>query len=116
MELIEVRNISNGLFFPQREFVLVENKQTVCKLMAMEIKEGSWLDLTVATNRKYQNKGYATAGLKMLIEWAMRNGYKKVTLTNLFGSKKVNRIAEELKFVKDKQNTWSKSITGPLEL
>ena len=116
MELVEVCKKMDDLFFPQREFVLVEGKDTICNLMAMEIAAESRLDLTVTTNPKYQHKGYATAGLKLLIKWAIQNGYKKVTLTNLFGSRAIDKIAKNLHFTKENQNTWSKSITGPLNI
>ena len=116
MELVEVCKKTDGLFFPQREFVLVEGKDIICNLMAMEIATESRLDLTVVTNPKYQHKGYATTGLKMLIKWAIRNGYKKVTLTNLFGSQAIYRIAKNLHFTEENQDTWSKSITGPLNI
>ena len=116
MELVEVCKKTGDLFFPQREFVLVDGKDIVCKLMIMEIAKESRLDLTIVTDPKHQHKGYATTGLKLLIKWAARNGYKKVTLTNLFGSLAIDKIAKNLHFTKDNQSTWSKSITGPLNI
>ena len=113
MELVEVCKKTDGLFFPQRVFVLVEGKDIICSLMAMEITTESRLDLTVVTNPKYQRKGYATTGLKLLIKWAIKNGCKKVTLTNLFGSEAIDIIAKKLHFTEENQGTWSKSITGP---
>ena len=116
MELVEVCKKTDGLFFPQREFVLVEGEDIICSLMAMEITTESRLDLTVVTNPKYQRKGYATTGLKLLIKWAIKNGYKKVTLTNLFGSQAIDKIAKNLHFTEENQGTWSKSIIGPLNM
>ena len=116
MELVEVCKKTDGLFFPQQEFVLVENGEIMCKLMAMEIATVSRLDLTVITNTKYQHKGYATTGLRLLIKWGIRNGYKKATLTNLFGSQAIDKIAKNLHFTEENQGTWSKSITGPLNI
>ena len=116
MELVEVRKKTDGLFFPQREFVLVEGEDIICSLMTMEITTESRLDLTVVTNSKYQHKGYATTGLKLLIKWAIKNDYKKVTLTNLFGSQAIDKIAKNLHFTEENQGTWSKSIIGPLNM
>lgn len=117
MELMEICRKTDGLFYPQREFVLVQDNGIVGRLMAMEIAEESRLDLTVIIIPKYRCRGYATAGLKMLIKWAAQNGYKKVTLTDLFGSETIDKMARTLHFIKeDRTNIWSKSITGPLNL
>ncbi len=116
MELVEICKKTDGLFFPQREFALVEGRNKICILMVMEIATESRLDLTVVTNPEYRHKGYATTGLKLLIKWAIKNGYKKVTLTNLFGSEAVDKIAKKLHFTEENQGTWSKSITGPLNI
>lgn len=119
MELIEICESQPGDgFFPQREFALVnDDGAKVCRLMAMEIKPKTELDLTVITLPMYQNKGYATEGLKMLINWAAKNGYKKVRLANLFGTETIDKIAKKLYFIKNNKDSevWNKSITGPLE-
>lgn len=115
MELIETNN-TTGLFFPQHEFELLDKNMKVCRLMAMEVIKGVELDLTVITNPEYQGNGYASLGVKMLIQWAINNGYKKVALTNLSNSRAIDKIAEKLCFKKDGNNSWTKSIIGPLNL
>ena len=116
MELVETFTKKSKMFFPQREFLLMDGDQKVCNLMVMEIAENE-LDLTVSTVPKYRRQGYAVIGLRMLIMWAARNGYKKVQLTNLFGSDAIEKIAKKLNFIKGAgTNIWNKSIIGPLNL
>lgn len=115
MELIEDIT-TNGMFFLQREFWLTDNGDKVCRLMAMEVCEGSELDLTVITIPKYQRRGYATQGIKMLVRWAIQNGYKSVKLTNLFNSEIIDKIAIKLCFSRQDEKIWIKSIVGPLNL
>ena len=116
MELKEISSNITPMFFPQREFVLIDNGVKVCQLMAMEVVKGKSLDLAIITIPEYQKMGYASAGLKMLIGWAVEHHYQKVTLTNISGSEAIDKIAKKLNFYKQNNHTWEKSIVGPLNL
>ena len=117
MELIEkTHKDKNGAFFEELNFELMDNGVNVCHLMVMVTEPGVELDLTVMTSPLYYNQGYATAGIKMLIEWGIKNGYKKVRMTNIFGAEAINKIARKLHFSRQKSNVWTKNIVGPLAL
>ncbi len=109
MKLKEVRK--KKLFFYQHEFELDDEKKVVCRLMVMETSR-TIVDLTVVTMPEFRHRGYGTMGVRMLLEWAMKKGYKTATLTNLFDSEAVDKIAKKLKFKKVGKNIWYKSING----
>lgn len=116
MELIETYfKEKNGTFHQQREFELIENGKVFCRLATFEDPELSICDLAVVTDSAYRGHGYATIGIKKLMRWAAKNGFKKVTLTDLLGSKAINNIATKFAFEKH-GNVWTKSLIGPLNL
>ena len=117
MELIERKHTGAfGTFFEEWQFNLVDDGVKVCNLMAMVTVPHEELDLSLFTLPEYYNQGYATEGARMLIKWAIDNGYKKVRLTNISGSIAINKIATKLGFMQKSATVWTKSIVGPLQI
>ena len=118
MELVQINNPSHSkrednMFFPQHDFVLIDQKRRLCQLTAVETAGGRKLDLSVITAPEYRHSGYAQTGIKMLVQWATQNHYQAVTLTNIFEFRAIDKIAENLHFER-KINSWSKSLIGRL--
>ena len=118
MKLIETKKIRQELPCPQQNFLLTDNTIIVGMPMAIEVAKG-WLNLTICTLPNYQGKGYATAATQLLIAWATKNGYEKVTLSNVSGSRAIDKVARKLKFTQRpgiRVTTWDKYLVGPLNL
>ena len=117
MELVEKKHTGAfGMFFEEWQFDLVDNGKKVCNLMAMVTVPYNELDLSIFTLPEYYKCGYATEGVKMLILWGVKNGYKTVRLTNISGSIAINKIATKLGFTRKSATVWTKSIVGPLRV
>ena len=119
MKLIEAGRIREGLPYTQQNFLLIDGGAIVGQPMAMEIAEQGQLELAIFTPPRYRRKGYATAGLRLLIAWAVKNGYKKVTLTDLYGTGAIEKIARKLGFTQRQGSfpvVWDKCLDGPLYL
>ena len=116
MKMVEIsHNNERGIFFEERRFDLIDEMGIdVCHLMIMVDAPGEEFEISVTTSPEYFNKGYATEGICRLIDWGVKNGYKSVRMTNLFGSEAINHICTKLGFTKQRSNVWTKTIVGPL--
>ena len=106
-----------GMYFPEQELKLTsgDSKKIFCRVMVMYVTEKE-VDLSFITETKYRMRGYASRAAKMMVPWALHNGIKKLTITNLANSIAVDKIAAGAGFQRSGNNKWVKNLTGPVNI